>query len=453
MATSRLRARAASLDRERPVAPHCNASSNRPSRSGRCRATSPPAPPARVALESGRESPRRGASSGRPMRMSWRRSAYAPASHRRRLDRDLARGATPPRPSPRPRDRPSASLRVESRCRTAARARTRSPPRAAVAEPPGRLPHGPARRRRLIAPPRRRERADLRHLLPQLADLRALARIVGRPDHGAQHRHVGAPVERRQRARGADGVVDDAACRRQRRCRSAPATLDSRSPRHPMRRSSTSADCSPRTCVASQASPYMPVQRRDVAVEQPRRAGERLAPRACGRSPVNARSTRAAALGPQAVAARAGPPAHIARWPAERSVRPPRRPRPRRQRRAAAAPSRRRRAAGSRASAASMSVIDGKRSAGLAARPRSRIFRIQRRHARVVGRLGDRAGDDVRHQRDDVVAGERALAVEPLVERDARTRTGRCARRRRCRRTARAPCTPACPASRPSASA
>ena len=51
-----------------------------------------------------------------------------------------------------------------------------------------------------------------------------------------------------------------------------------------MRRSSTSADCSPRTCVASHASVYGADPLADVVVEQPRDARERLLGVAAGPS-------------------------------------------------------------------------------------------------------------------------------------------------------------------------
>lgn len=80
--------------------------------------------------------------------------------------------------------------------------------------------------------------------------------------------------------------------------------------------------------------------------------------------------------GPHTVAARLGPPAHMACWPAVKRCAPavaaatkitP----------VAEASQRRRRTAGSCSSAASSTVIEAKRSLGLVESPRRRIFRIQ----------------------------------------------------------------------------
>ena len=56
----------------------------------------------------------------------------------------------------------------------------------------------------------------------------------------------------------ADGVLDDASRRRREHVRERAPGCGAARCRQAMRRSSTSADCSPRTCVASQASPCTP---------------------------------------------------------------------------------------------------------------------------------------------------------------------------------------------------
>ena len=85
-------------------------------------------------------------------------------------------------------------------------------------------------------------------------------------------------------------------------------TPASRSSRQLMRRSSTSVDCSPRTCVASQVSWYIAIQRATYCVDEAPTAARTASARSCFRSPGTRARSRPAAVGPQAAAARSGPP-------------------------------------------------------------------------------------------------------------------------------------------------
>ena len=221
-----------------------------------------------------------------------------------------------------------------------------------------------------------------------------------------KHLDVRAAVERRQRAGGADRVVDDGRVGAVMNTSPSARTLERRSPRQPMRRSSTSADCSPRTWVASHVSLYMPSSARRTRPSARRRL----------------RSARAAFLLPVAANARwtaarrsraPGGGGPIGTGGAQRLVagdeaagRPSRPPRGRRR-----PPPRPASAGGARPGpdpgppAARSSTGSGP--AGLVDRPRSQNLANPGRHARVGRRILDRAGDDVGHQRERVVARER----------------------------------------------
>ena len=194
-----------------------------------------------------------------------------------------------------------------------------------------------------------------------------------------------------------------------------------------MRRSSTSADCSPRTCVASQASRVHARPAPDVAVEEARRAGEGLrgvalagggegaadraacAPSADAARLPDARQAlrRRRRTGWRCAAASAGgcPPPRPARHRQHR-------PRPAASRRAAAPPD-------PRCSAASSALHRR-----IARRPdRAQAAQQDRaepgRHLRLRRRVGDLARQHVGHQRGDVSPANGRCAVERLVERDA----------------------------------
>ena len=82
-------------------------------------------------------------------------------------------------------------------------------------------------------------------------------RLVGRRlDPGAQQRHVATPIHPGQRAGAHDRVFHHLGIPPANTSVSARRSL-SRSLRQPIRKSSSSADCSPRTCVAWQASLYI----------------------------------------------------------------------------------------------------------------------------------------------------------------------------------------------------
>ena len=215
-----------------------------------------------------------------------------------------------------------------------------------------------------------------------------------------------------------------------------------------MRRSSTSADCSPRTCVASTGLGVHPRPAPDVLIEQPRDARVGLLGVALSRGRERALDGRLALAAARARAPRCRRGARRRRCTSRADSSPAGASRPT----ARPAPPRRRpgerhflvRLAGSFASAASELLESG----DSARRGRRSVPRTTRPHpAGDLASFGAASDPAVRHrlgERDDAVARERPLAVERLVERDAERELIGARVDRLAAGTAPAPCTPAC---------